>query len=128
MPDHGLELAGSVGSVLPGQAAILVVDDLQLGQTFIHLPLEALKKKRIFSLLNQNNPSSSPLQTDLKFHKFFFGEREGNVCRAGVGSSSLRDLQPVLKARVVVEEFAPESPRLLDPDGGATLLHGFTFS
>lgn len=76
----------------------------------------------------ETNPSSAPLQTDLKLHKFLFGEREGNICRVGVGSSCLSDLKPVLKARVVVEEFAPESPRLLDPDGGATLLLWFTFS
>lgn len=41
--DHGFELAGSVGAVLSGQAAVLVVDQLQLGQPLVDLPLKALK-------------------------------------------------------------------------------------
>lgn len=40
---HGFELAGSVSAVLPGQAAVLVIDQFQLGQPLINLPLETLK-------------------------------------------------------------------------------------
>ncbi len=40
--DHGFELAGSVSAVLPGQTAVLVVDQLQLGQPLMNLPLETL--------------------------------------------------------------------------------------
>lgn len=41
--DHRFELAGSVGAVLSGQAAVLIVDQFQLGQPLVYLPLEALK-------------------------------------------------------------------------------------
>lgn len=43
--DHGFELAGSVGPVLPGQAAVLVIDQFQLGQPLMDLSLKTLKKK-----------------------------------------------------------------------------------
>lgn len=42
--DHGFEPAGSVRAVLSGKATVLVVDEFQLSQALIHLPLEALKK------------------------------------------------------------------------------------
>lgn len=42
---HGLELTGAVGPVLPGQTTILVVDQLQVGQSLVNLPLETLKTK-----------------------------------------------------------------------------------
>lgn len=42
--DHGFELAGSVSAVLPGKAAVLVVDKFQLGQPLMDLPLETLEK------------------------------------------------------------------------------------
>lgn len=41
--DHDFKLAGSVGAVLSGQAAVLVVDQLQLGQPLVYLSLEALR-------------------------------------------------------------------------------------
>lgn len=44
--DHGFELAGSVGAVLSGQAAVLVVDQFQLGQPFVYLSLKALKGQK----------------------------------------------------------------------------------
>lgn len=44
--DHGFELAGSVGAVLSGQAAVLVVDQFQLGQTLVYLSLKALKGQK----------------------------------------------------------------------------------
>lgn len=44
--DHELELTGSVGPVLPGQTPILVVDQLQVRQAFVNLPLETLKDKQ----------------------------------------------------------------------------------
>lgn len=43
--DHCFELAGSVGAVFPGQPAVLIVDQLQLGQSLMNLPLETLKKR-----------------------------------------------------------------------------------
>lgn len=39
---HVLESAGGVGAVLPGQAAVLFIDELQLGQTFLYLTLKGL--------------------------------------------------------------------------------------
>lgn len=42
--DHGFELAGSVSAVLSGQAAVLVIDQFQVGQPLINLPLETLKR------------------------------------------------------------------------------------
>lgn len=44
--DHGFELAGSVGAVLSGQAAVLVVDQFQLGQPLVYLSLKALKGQK----------------------------------------------------------------------------------
>lgn len=41
--DQDFELAGGVSPVLPGQAAILFVDQLQLSQTLMDLPLERLR-------------------------------------------------------------------------------------
>lgn len=43
---HVLESAGGVGAVLAGQAAVLFVDELQLGQTLLDLPLEGLQVKK----------------------------------------------------------------------------------
>lgn len=45
--DHELELTGSVGPVLPGQTPILVVDQFQVRQAFVNLPLETLKDKPV---------------------------------------------------------------------------------
>lgn len=44
--DHDFELAGGIGPVLPGQAAVLFVDQLQLSQTLVDLPLERLHRQR----------------------------------------------------------------------------------
>lgn len=41
--DLDFELAGRVGPILPSQAAILFVDQLQLSQTLMDLPLECLR-------------------------------------------------------------------------------------
>ncbi|TNN53320.1 hypothetical protein EYF80_036474 [Liparis tanakae] len=41
---HLPQAAGGVGAVLPGQAAILLIDQLQLGQALVDLPLEGLKE------------------------------------------------------------------------------------
>lgn len=43
--DHGFELAGSVGAVLSRQAAVLVIDQLQLSQPLVNLPLETLDRR-----------------------------------------------------------------------------------
>lgn len=43
---HILEPAGGVGAVLPGQAPVLFVDELQLGQKLLHLPLEGLQQRQ----------------------------------------------------------------------------------
>lgn len=43
---HVLESAGGVGAVLAGQAAVLLVDELQLGQALLDLPLEGLQVGR----------------------------------------------------------------------------------
>lgn len=42
---HVLESAGGVGAVLPGQTAVLFIDELQLGQTFLYLTLKGLQYK-----------------------------------------------------------------------------------
>lgn len=42
---HVLESAGGVGAVLPGQTAVLFIDELQLGQTFLYLTLKGLQHK-----------------------------------------------------------------------------------
>ena len=45
-PGHqGLQAAGGVGAALPGQTAVLLVDQLQLGQPLVHLPLETLERR-----------------------------------------------------------------------------------
>lgn len=54
--DHDFELAGGVGSVLPGQTAILFVDQLQLSQALVNLPLERLRGER-----SRRNMSSEKL-------------------------------------------------------------------
>ena len=41
---HLFELAGRVGAVLTGQAPVLLIDQLQLSQAFMHLSLESLKQ------------------------------------------------------------------------------------
>lgn len=43
---HFFETARSVGPVLPGQATVLLVDELQLGQAFLHLTLEGLRQNK----------------------------------------------------------------------------------
>lgn len=48
---HVLESAGGVGAVLAGQAAVLFVDELQLGQTLLDLPLKGLEVKKKKTLL-----------------------------------------------------------------------------
>lgn len=45
--DHGFELASSVGPVLSGQAAVLVIDQFKLGQPLVNLSLETLKRMGI---------------------------------------------------------------------------------
>lgn len=42
--NHLLEAAIGVSAVLPGQAPILLIDQLQLSQAFMHLSLESLKQ------------------------------------------------------------------------------------
>ena len=42
---HFPESEGGVGAVLPGQTAVLFVDELQLGQALLHLTLEGLQQK-----------------------------------------------------------------------------------
>lgn len=55
--------------------------------------------------------------TDLELLELLLGDREEDVGRVGVGSRSLRHLEPIFKEGVVVEELTPEGPRLLDPTG-----------
>lgn len=40
--DHLLQFAGRVGAVLPGQPPVLLVDELQLSEPLVDLPLEGL--------------------------------------------------------------------------------------
>lgn len=40
--DHLLQPAGRVGAVLPGQPPVLLVDELQLGEPLVDLPLKGL--------------------------------------------------------------------------------------
>lgn len=42
--DRGFEVAGLVGPVLPGQPAVLAVDQFQLGQSLVDLSLETLRR------------------------------------------------------------------------------------
>lgn len=42
---HVFELAGGVGAVLAGQAPVLLIDQLQLRQALMDLPLERLQGK-----------------------------------------------------------------------------------
>lgn len=51
---------------------------------------------------------------DLELLELLLGDGVEDAGGVGVGDSVLGHLQPVLKARVVLEELAPESPRLLD--------------
>lgn len=53
--------------------------------------------------------------TNLELLELLLGDGIKDVCRVRVGSGALGHLEPILKPRVVVEELAPESPRLLDP-------------
>lgn len=43
--DRGFEVAGLVGPVLPGQPAVLAIDQFQLGQPLVDLSLETLRRK-----------------------------------------------------------------------------------
>lgn len=42
---HLFELAGGVGAVLAGQAPVLLIDQLQLREALVDLPLERLQGK-----------------------------------------------------------------------------------
>lgn len=42
---HLFELAGRVGAVLTGQATVLLIDQLQLREALVDLPLERLQGK-----------------------------------------------------------------------------------
>jgi len=42
---HGPETAGSINAVLQYQSPVLVINDLQLGQALMYLPLRALKQE-----------------------------------------------------------------------------------
>ena len=44
--NHLFEAAGRVRAVLSGQAAVLLVDQLQLGQALVDLSLESLRPQR----------------------------------------------------------------------------------
>ena len=44
--DHMFQAAGRVGAVLSGQAAVLLVDQFQLGQGLMDLSLETLRPQR----------------------------------------------------------------------------------
>lgn len=48
---HLPQTAGRVRTVFSGQAAVLLVDQLQLGQTFLNLSLEGLQKQNNASFL-----------------------------------------------------------------------------
>lgn len=129
--DHHFELAGSVGAVLPGQAAVLIIHQLQMCEPLMNLPLETLQKtsgrgmnqdvednKGYNGFPANRRAKSDPsvdLTTDLELLELLLGDRVKDVCGVGVGSGALGHLQPILKPRVVIEEFTPESPRLLDP-------------
>lgn len=69
---HGLELTGPVGPVLPGQTAVLVVDQLQVGQSFLNLPLETLDRNQgqssqtCFCWADQQTPETQIFQLELQ--------------------------------------------------------------
>lgn len=71
--DHGFELAGSVSAVLPGQAAVLVIDQLQLGQPLVNLPLETLKnnKKGLWLQIMYSIVLVNTLHLFMQWHVFF---------------------------------------------------------
>ena len=54
--------------------------------------------------------------TDLKLLELLLGDRVEDVGGVGRGGRALRHLEPIFKARVVVQEFTPQPPRLLDPN------------
>lgn len=54
---------------------------------------------------------------DLKLLELLFGAGVEDVGRVWVGGSTLGRLQPVFKARVIVQELTPESPCLFNPEG-----------
>lgn len=112
--DHELELTGSVGPVLPGQTAILVVDQFQVRQAFVNLPLETLKDKQVgFSgvmlyfmtsitimvkmIQISNTKQDTYEQTNLKLLQLLLGDSIKDVSRVWVGSGALRRLQPIFK-------------------------------
>lgn len=57
-----------------------------------------------------------PESSDLKLLQLFLGAGVEDVGRVWVGRGELSCLQPVFKARVVVQELTPETPGFLDPD------------
>lgn len=57
------------------------------------------------------------LLSDLKLLELLLGDGVEDAGRVGVGGRVLGHLQPVLEARVVLQELAPQSPRLLDAAG-----------
>lgn len=71
---HVLESAGGVGAVLAGQAAVLFVDELQLGQTLLDLPLEGLQVK---------GNSVNNVKSDLRTYFLGFSREvdENKLCR-----------------------------------------------
>lgn len=44
--NHLLQATGRIGAVLSGKAAVLLVDEFQLGQALVHLSLESLGPQR----------------------------------------------------------------------------------
>lgn len=117
--DRELELAGSVGPVLPGQTAVLVVDQLQVCQAFVNLPLETLKDKQapmccqtgFYDLRHgENDPNiqhttsqthsrklARIIQADLKPLQLLLGDSIKDVSGVWVGGGALRRLQPIFK-------------------------------
>ena len=75
----------------------------------------------IFGKTNTNSycksGPSADLTTDLELLELLLGDGIKDVCRVWVGSGALGHLEPILKPGVVIEELAPEFPRLLDPTG-----------
>lgn len=53
--------------------------------------------------------------TDLEPLQLLFGAGVEDVGGLGLGGGPLGAPQPVFKARLVVQELGPETPRLLDP-------------
>lgn len=63
--DHKSERTGSIGAVLPSQAAVLFVEQLQLSEPLLNLPLERLPGENVISTQPKRLASRVQLNCEL---------------------------------------------------------------